>query len=456
MIPVILMMGFVPLLVHMYSYNSNLSQFEWFPANSDTQTDFFFAWKMIAIVIIGVVMAAILLYRHYVKKETLQFENSFYFLMVYGLFVLMSALFSKHKHWVSGGTYELFESVWVVFAYMLLCYYVYNFVNEEKHVEFILKISGIGMAIVTVIGVFQYFGLDFFQSNFGKHLITNPGWWKNLKELTFNFVPKTSYTTLYNPNFLSFYFGMLIVLAVCLFIASKKIWHRIVLAVAVVCCAICLKGSGSASGWMALALAAVVLILVLLSRKKKLFVVGAVVVVIGIIAAIVLGNTTSAGENIKNTIVGTYRMSDRWALNGVETNTDDVVLDIHGNKLSVSYTVGEDGTTQISCKDSDGNELSQTIVDADNQVTTMDDSRFSGVQLQPVSFGDNLPGICATIDGVQWNFINTDENGYEYLNPAGKLVKFENPKVSKVFLDDAMSGRGHIWNKTIPIWANMY
>ena len=223
------------------------------------------------------------------------------------------------------------------------------------------------------------------------------------------------------------------------------------LAVAVVCCAICLKGSGSASGWMALALAAVVLILVLLSRKKKLFVVGAVVVVIGIIAASVLGNTTSAGENIKNTIVGTYRMSDRWALNGVETNTDDVVLDIHGNKLSVSYTVGEDGTTQISCKDSDGNELSQTIVDADNQVTTMDDSRFSGVQLQPVSFGDSLPGICATIDGVQWNFINTDENGYEYLNPAGKLVKFENPKVSKVFLDDAMSNRGHIWNKTIPL-----
>ena len=90
-------------------------------------------------------------------------------------------------------------------------------------------------------------------------------------------------------------------------------------------------------------------------------------------------------------------------------------------------------------------------MDADNQVTTMDDSRFSGVQLQPVSFGDSLPGICATIDGVQWNFINTDENGYEYLNPAGKLVKFENPKVSNVFLDNAMSGRGHIWNKTIPV-----
>ena len=44
-----------------------------------------------------------------------------------------------------------------------------------------------------------------------------------------------------------------------------------------------------------------------------------------------------------------------------------------------------------------------------------------------------------------------DTDGYEYLNPAGKLVKFENPKVSNVFLDDAMSKRGHIWNKTIPL-----
>ena len=46
MIPVILVMG-VPLLVHMYSYNSNLSQFDWFPADADSQIDFFFAWKMV-------------------------------------------------------------------------------------------------------------------------------------------------------------------------------------------------------------------------------------------------------------------------------------------------------------------------------------------------------------------------------------------------------------------------
>ena len=43
------------------------------------------------------------------------------------------------------------------------------------------------------------------------------------------------------------------------------------------------------------------------------------------------------------------------------------------------------------------------------------------------------------IDGVEWDFSKNDTDGYEYLNPAGKLVKFENPKVSTLFLDDAMS-----------------
>ena len=180
------MMGFVPLIVHMFEYDANLSQFDWFPASSGLQTDFFFAWKMIAIVIIGVVMIGIMLYRYLKKKEQFQFENSFYMLFVYAMFVAMSALFSSYKYWVVRGTYELFEPVWAVFAYMILCYYVYNYVQEEKQVNKVLLWAGVGMAMVTLIGVFQYFGKDFFKTGFGKHLITNTSFWGNLDSLNFN------------------------------------------------------------------------------------------------------------------------------------------------------------------------------------------------------------------------------------------------------------------------------
>lgn len=155
LIPVILLIGLIPIIVHSFVYDTNLAQFDWYPESAAKQTDFFFAWKMIAIILVGVVMLAILLIRYLNKKE-FAFENSFYFLMVYALFVAMSALFSSHKYWVAHGTYELFEPVWVVFVYMILCYYVYNYVQEEKQIEVILRWSGIGIAIVTLIGFSRF------------------------------------------------------------------------------------------------------------------------------------------------------------------------------------------------------------------------------------------------------------------------------------------------------------
>lgn len=450
MLPIILMMGFVPLIVHMFEYDSNLSQFDWFPTNSESQVDFFFAWKMIAIVIIGVVMIGIMLYRYAKKKEQFQFENAFYMLFVYAMFVAMSALFSSYKYWVARGTYELFEPVWAVFAYMILCYYVYNYVQEEKQVNKVLLWAGVGMALVTLIGVFQYFGKDFFKTGFGKHLITDTSFWGNLDNLNFNMAEGTSYTTLYNPNFLSFYFGMLIPLLACLFIGAKKVWQRAALVVTEILCIICLKGSGSDSGWMAVAAGAAIAVLVLLSRGKKLRYVGGALVVAGIIGSIVIANTTSFGESIKNTITGTYHMEDQYSLNDIATNDEDVVLKIWDNALSVSYDIAEDGTIQILCKDSDGNPLGQTLADEGTQTYSIDDERFANVQVQPVTF-DQTAGISVYVDGISWNFVKTDDDGYEFLNPAGKLVKYEKVKQSNLFKEDAMSFRGHIWNTTIPV-----
>lgn len=34
LLPIILMMGLVPVLVHSYAYSTNLAQFDWFPNNA--------------------------------------------------------------------------------------------------------------------------------------------------------------------------------------------------------------------------------------------------------------------------------------------------------------------------------------------------------------------------------------------------------------------------------------
>lgn len=450
-IPIILLMGFIPLIVHTYSYNSNLSQFNWFPSGADSQTDFFFGWKMITIIVVGIVMAGILFYQYF-KKQGLRFENAFYFLFFYAMFVAMSALFSSYKYWVVRGSYELFEPVWVVFVYILLCYYTYHFVQEEQQVKFILCGAGIGMAVVTLIGVFQYFGMDFFKTGFGKHLITNPSWWDNLDSLSFNMLEGTSYTTLYNPNFLSFYFGMLIPLLVCVFIAAKKAWQRVLIIVAEVLCLICLKGSRSDTGWMALVVGGVILALVLLSRKKKAFCVALAIMLIGGVAAVAVGSKTDVGIQIKNTIVGTFRIDDRYAVRDIDTGTDSVMLNVRGNKMYVSYTTDESGVIVPNCTDENGQTLELAMTDADNQIYVINDERFAGGSIQPILLGDdNIPAISVTYDGIAWDFVETQEAGYCYLNKAGKLVKWEQIKNAKLLNEDAMSYRGHMWNVTIPL-----
>ena len=453
-IPVILMMGFIPLLVHMYHYNTNLSQFDWFPDSSETVTDFFFAWKMYAIILVGAFIGLNLLYRHFIAEDKFRFEKPFVLLGVYVALVILSAICSKYKYWVAHGTYELFEPVWVVLAYVLLCYYTYHNVREEKQVDYILRWSGIGLAVVTLIGVVQYFGLDFFKTTLGRRLITNPSYWEQADSIAFKFPDKTSYTTLYNPDFLAFYFGMLIPLLLCLLIGAKKVWQKVLFAVAEVLCLICLKGSGTASGWLALAIGGVILVLVLLSRKKKTMVLGGVLLVVGIAVAAVFGTKTTIGQQVKNIIVGTYHMEEKYALCDIETGTDGVTLDIGDNKLELSFEMAEDGTVLLSCMDSNGNELPQTVTDEANQISVISDERFANVQLQTLAIGEDMQFPCAiaTIDGREWMFLNAGgENGYFYANAAGKLTKYEKVESAKVFYEDAMSNRGHIWNMTIPL-----
>ena len=453
LLPIIIMMGFIPLIVHMYVYNCNLSQFEWFSANADRQSDFFFAWKMIAIVAVAIVMIGILLYQALKKNKKMEFrlENSFYFLFLYAMFVGMSALFSGYKYWVVRGTFELFESVWVVFAYILLCYYTYQFVQNERQVKFILGAAGIGMTIVTLIGVFQYFKLDFFKTDFGKHLILNPSWWSNLEALNFNMLEGTSYTTLYNPNFLSFYFGMLVPLLVCLFVASRKIWQKLLLAVAEILCLICLKGSGSDTGWMAIVIGASIIALVLASRRKKIFYTVLGIGVTGMVLIILLGMKTDVGVRIKDSIVGTYHYNEQFALRSVETGEDNVMLDFRGNKLYLSYITDAEGNALSTVMDENGQELELVLTDETNHYYVLSDSRFEGMGIQSVKLGENeVPAVAVWSDGLTWNFVNLG-GVYYYCNTAGKAVEFPNVKNISLLREDAMSFRGHIWNMTIPL-----
>lgn len=263
------MMGFVPLIVHMHTYDCKLTQFDWFPNGAEMQSDFFLYYKKVAITVLAIVMVALLAWRYLADKRAVQWNNIFFCILGYGILVLLSALFSPYRYFAFRGSYEMFESVGAVLGYLVVCFYTYQMIHDKDDVVHVVKYAGIGMFLVTLIGSFQYWGLDLFRSTFGKKLITPVSYWPNVDTLSFTFPLKTSYITLYNTNYLAFYFGLLIPVLVMLVLFAKDYKWKIACGIFAVLAAIALVGSNSKSAFLAFGGTFVVGVIALWPQLKK-------------------------------------------------------------------------------------------------------------------------------------------------------------------------------------------
>lgn len=450
LIPIIFVLGFVPLIVHQYEYHTHLSVFEWFPDASEIVTDFFLAYKSFAILILGAVMLGILIY-DYIHKKRLSFEPMCDLLVAYAVLVLLSGLLSKYRAYAFRGSYEEFEPVWVVLSYVMFCYYTYHYVQNGGQVRRVLHWSGIGIMAVTMIGVFQFYGKDLFLTTFGRKLITNPSWWNHLDELVFTFPPRVVYATLYNVDFLPFYFGLLIPVAIGMFLAAKRLWLGILYLVPAAAFVLCLKGSGTDSWYLALPIALAVGLFILMSRKLWSLIAAIVVYALVLTVGANAFMETPAWERLRTNIVGTVHWMDSIFVKDIDTNADSVVFSLEDKQLKIAYAFDPDGGTYwLETTDGDENALSYTILEDESYKCVLDDEAYRGCSIQLVNLGDYY-GIGVTIDGRTWYFTNQTDGTYYYLNPLGNLVKMDDVPSAEWFNDDAFSGRGFIWNRTIPI-----
>lgn len=449
--PIIVTLGFIPLIVHMYQYNAGWKDLAWFPSISNDQIDFFFGWKAIAIVITTIVMVCILLYHCKRNKYKVRVEPAFLLLLLYGLFVFMSAIFSPYKPQVFTGSYEVLQPVEVILGYLFICFYTYQFANDEDQIFRILRFSGIGLGIMLIIGIFQLIGYDLFATPIGKAIIANPSWWDKLDQINFAFGKHTIYTTLYNPDFLSFYFGLIIPVLVTLFFAVKKVLYKFLLLLAGIASVICIIGASAASGYISVALASIIGIYLFLSRKKETWIGANITIVVGIILLTILCTTTQAGSHVKDLFIGTQRSSEQHMLQSIETTDNGINLEVNNKKLTISYVFDQDTeSVTVFFADDQGNFLPSEIVSTDTgSAYALSDSSIAECQVEPVYIDETLC-IRVSLDEKDWYFTNQIDNTYYYYNPIGKYEKVAPIKKSKLFKDDAMSGRGNIWNLAIP------
>ncbi len=195
------------------------------------------------------------------KKIKLSLPVIFIPLAVYYVFVFLSSALSKYHDQAFWGFNDRFEGFFVITCYVLICMMAAIFTTYEHDIKILLGALVICGFIVGILGITQYWGVDFLQSSFGRKLIL-PKEFYNLG-LNFNFPKQYIYSTFYNPNYVGSFFAMLLPMSIVFAVLSKKIYQKIITIVFSCISFINLIGCLSTTGNIACAVAVIFLIILM-------------------------------------------------------------------------------------------------------------------------------------------------------------------------------------------------
>lgn len=486
-IPILLTVLFVPIAVHGLKVETYLADYIWY-SKATTTMDIFLRIKSILFLVFCSLMILYIGYQlfltyHKIKSKELnnlkisnnskisksqqsqsnqnqshQFdsltnklfidEKCFIPLGLYMILIIISAIFSKHSQIVLRGMVEQFESVWVLLGYGLVVFYTYLFLATAKQLQMIINTFLIMITTVVSIGLSQLVGHDFFQTRFGKSLIS-----KN--ELSFRFEKGHVYATLYNPNYVGLFASLLVPLLIMVCFSVKGYAKKTLcglLMLGMLCCAYGSKSSSGIVGIIA-GLIALVLILVIMYRSylgkhvKKVLLGFALCILVFTVVNISLGNPVgSSTTDTYNTITDSTAKPDS-KLSSIVTRDDEVELVYKEEPLKIQFS-SESGQYAFVLRDFSGKELEQQL-SADSRVITIIDERFQDISFSITQY-DSIICFATNVEGYVWLFTNQTDGTYYYCNNYGKLLKIDQKQEFKAFWNIG-SGRGYIWDKTIPI-----
>ena len=259
--PILLLVIFLPFIIRLkiiplegYFYD--------FWTGERYNADFFTYFKQIFIYII----TGWSILNTYLFTKDIKFHKLYYFVGIYAFLVILSTVFSDFFSIALHGFNERREGMWIVLCYLLLMFSAINLVKTENQLKAILYSFGISGAIISVISIFQYYGMDIFSTEFAKNLMISKDIRAQVQEFSIQFGEKYSYGVFYNPNYLGGYISFYAPLMLSFAVISKDIRERVIFGVFFILSIVALYGSRSEAGVLGAAGAIVFLIILLTVR----------------------------------------------------------------------------------------------------------------------------------------------------------------------------------------------
>ncbi|MBR4343172.1 MAG: O-antigen ligase family protein [Lachnospiraceae bacterium] len=458
LLPLMFVLGVLPLIVHLKIYDTHLEDFDFF--ETIQYADVFLYYKQLFFITACSIMLLLIIAQAGLHHRKIKGLKLFIPLGGYALLALLSAIFSEYSQFSFSGIFEHFESVWALLGYALVAYYGFLFVSTAKDLDWLLSALTVGTVIMLLIGLSQAFSHDIFRSDFGRGLILPYKYLhdENL-QLNFGFPEDSVYLTLFNPNYVGSYVCLLAPVFLMFAFAKKKIWLVILNIVIFVGLLLCILGSGSRAGFIGIAFS--LLLLVIIFNKKLIkFLPEAIIVIVLLIGVVYTYNNLSNGQLVARAKLALDIELKNPTLKSIETNDNDITINYNDRKISIGHTVnGSTGSYIIFTVDEYGTTIPYTAVkieSADGYHFTTEDERFKNISFD-FEILKNIATFSIKIDDKVWHFLYLEDMNhkysYFYYNNKKKAVKIRNAEYVES-LDKygrALSNRLFIWSYTIPL-----
>ena len=453
-IPLALILIIVPMIVFMKSITIEGIASQFYPSTS--VRDFFNYYKVIWLIIFTVISVFFVSYYAYKNKIKFKFNYCFIPLLVYYFFVFLSTSFSKHHDIAFNGFIDRFEGFWVLTCYVIICVVAALFVTYEKDIKVLFGALGICAFILCILGFSQFFGFDFLQTDFMKHVMLPSKDEHLIKSFIFDFPTKYIYLTLFNPNYVGSFCAMVLPLFVVLILLAKNKYTKIISGILSFFLLVNLIFSRSSTGYISVFVTGIFLIF-LLRKRIIMYWIPVLSLTICITGVLVYINYSNAGI-ISNEFFSFLpkKQTPVAYVDGKPKDITDMKIDknnmyIHMGDTPVKVVFNSSEGTLIFYDDL-GNELPIIKSPTDSSLISFDSPKYIGL-----CFNINESVITVSAPNTIY-YVTLDSTGsFKFLNSGAKPVDIE---IAESFgfkgYETWASNRGYIWSRSIPLLKDTF
>lgn len=430
---------------------------------SKSINDMFSYNKAVAICIVALVMVIYLAMGIVLEEKRVKLKlKTLPSYVMYGYIglCLLSSIVSKYTSIAFWGISERYEGFFVLLSYAVFFIIAFSFADSEKNAKLITGMFSLSVLFIGIISTLQVLGHDIWATTTGSKMIL--GQYYDGQNLTLKF--ESAYGTLYNPNCLGMYGGMMsafmLVLSVLMPVKDK---FKYCFAALFMLAFICMLGSDSVGGLLGFSCAAVFALLIGIVKffknrlYKKPFFIGmaAVLAVLAVAVPTYLFSTNAKiiqkVNVIKTAISGEHEDVNPNFYEDVRVEGDTAIIVTKGGDINITATDGEPVVEQNgTVREVLGSSAMEG--ESDGHVNTYRIDGLDHGELQ--IYRDKLVFIGFDMQKNQISFLmRKTDNGLILLDKFGNDAAVDGsvPHIGFNGIERIGSGRGYIWSRSIPL-----